>query len=92
MVPDINLKVTSLDPSLFYLQRLVEGGSSMLDSSEAQRIRIHETSLMFVITNKATTKNIKIISENATKTTHLIAFTDVKYVSYIIFRRYIKCS
>ena len=27
IVPYITLKVTSLDPSLFYLQRLVEGGS-----------------------------------------------------------------
>jgi hypothetical protein len=59
---------------------------AMPESSEAQRIGVHETSLMFVITNKATTQNIKNISENATKTTHLTTITDIKYVSYTVFR------
>ena len=58
----------------------------MSDSSKAQRICVHETLLMFVIANKGAAQNIKIMSENATKITRLIAITDIKYVSYTICR------
>jgi hypothetical protein len=68
----ITLKVTSLDPSQFYLQRLVRGVLAMPDSFEVQRIRIHETSLMFVITNKATTQPLRLYPIMQKKKPHII--------------------
>ena len=88
MVSYITLKVMSLDPLLFYLQRLVSEVHAMPYSSEAHRISIHEASLIFIISNKATTQNINIISKNTTKMTRLITITWYK----VFFIQFVKFS